>query len=130
MLTTCLSGQNDFEIVLYFFCRINVVKMTLEELDKLWSDSANWSIWWYSCNADPRIIVSKRNPKLGWTVNAAHPKATLTVLFLFILSVLFPLSLVVLEGASFNPSHFFIAVMLSGGLILAACAYLSRHPRQ
>jgi hypothetical protein len=45
------------------------------DLDELWNDKRNWSAWRYRCKDDPRLIVPKRNPALGWTFNWAHPAA-------------------------------------------------------
>jgi hypothetical protein len=45
------------------------------DLDELWNDKRNWTTWRYRCKDDPRMIVPKRNPALGWTFNWAHPAA-------------------------------------------------------
>ena len=53
--------------------------MTREELDRLWARPGNWSIV-YRCAEDPRVIVPRRFPWMGWTINFAHPLAWLVVL--------------------------------------------------
>lgn len=35
----------------------------------LQKDPDNWRGLFYVCSKDPRIIVPKRNPRLGWTLN-------------------------------------------------------------
>ena len=49
--------------------------MTREELDRLWNDPNNWTVWAYSSEEDPRVFVSKRRPWFGWTINFGHPLA-------------------------------------------------------
>lgn len=53
--------------------------MTREELDQLWARPENWSIV-YRCEEDPRVIVPRRRPWMGWTINFAHPRAWLVLL--------------------------------------------------
>jgi hypothetical protein len=53
--------------------------MTREELDRLWARPENWSIV-YRCEGDPRVIVPRRRPWMGWTINFAHPSAWLVLL--------------------------------------------------
>jgi hypothetical protein len=56
--------------------------MTRDELEALWRDPRNqrWGV--YHCKADPRLIVPRRLKWMGWTINAAHPKSFLVLLFL------------------------------------------------
>jgi hypothetical protein len=49
-----------------------------KELDRLWANPNNWSIV-YRCAEDPRVIVPRRRPWMGWTINFAHPFAWLVV---------------------------------------------------
>jgi Family of unknown function (DUF5808) len=51
-----------------------VFTVTREELNRLWADAGNWSFV-YRCAADPRVIVPRRRPWMGWTINFAHPRA-------------------------------------------------------
>lgn len=49
--------------------------MTRKELRKLWETPSNWrSLGRYNCEADPRLIVSRRFG-FGWTLNWASPFA-------------------------------------------------------
>lgn len=48
--------------------------MTRKELDELWASPNNWSLV-YRCDKDPRVIVPRRRPWMGWTINFAHPLA-------------------------------------------------------
>ena len=49
--------------------------MTREQLDQLWNDPRSWGTWTYRRAEDPRLIVPKRVPWAGWTINFAHPLA-------------------------------------------------------
>lgn len=102
--------------------------MSPEELERLWQDPQHWKTWCYSCKADPRVIVPKRNPRLGWTVNAAHPWGGPMVFVLALLSVVFPLAVVMAEGTDFSPVHFVLAIVASIILISAICGYLTKIP--
>ena len=48
--------------------------MTRNELDRIWARPGNWSLV-YRCAEDPRVIVPRRRPWMGWTINFAHPLA-------------------------------------------------------
>ena len=40
-------------------------------------------IWgFYNDPHDPRFVVPKMNPTLGWTVNVAHPRARLALVLI------------------------------------------------
>jgi uncharacterized membrane protein len=43
--------------------------MATESEDREWRDPNNWKGGRYTAPDDPRVIVPKRNPMLGWTVN-------------------------------------------------------------
>jgi hypothetical protein len=45
------------------------------DLDELWRDPRHWTGRRYRCPEDPRLVVPKLNPALGWTFNWAHPSA-------------------------------------------------------
>lgn len=49
--------------------------MAREDLERMWSDPANWTLFGYRCPGDPRVIVPKRMRAMGWTINWAHPQA-------------------------------------------------------
>lgn len=43
-----------------------------------WEDARNWSdnlLGLYFSKRDSRVIVPKRRPMFGWTINLAHPHA-------------------------------------------------------
>lgn len=45
------------------------------EHEREWRDESNWRGGWlgiYVAPRDPRLIVRKRTPHLGWTFNFAH----------------------------------------------------------
>jgi hypothetical protein len=50
--------------------------MISDELLALWLSPDNWSAsGLYRAEADPRLIVRKRPPGIGWTLNFAHALA-------------------------------------------------------
>lgn len=51
---------------------------TNEQINQWHNDSKNWK-WnmFYYNKQDSRLLVDKRNPNLGGTINFAHPKAYL-----------------------------------------------------
>jgi hypothetical protein len=55
--------------------------VTRKELDELWASPKNWALV-YRCVKDPRVIVPLRHPRMGWTINFAHPLvwAVLTIM--------------------------------------------------
>jgi uncharacterized membrane protein len=46
-------------------------------LERLWRDPENWRGLLYVCEQDPRVVVPKRNPIMGWTINWAHSRAVM-----------------------------------------------------
>ena len=48
--------------------------MTLQRMEELWMDPANWTFWSYRCAEDPRPLVPKKLKGAGWTFNAGHPR--------------------------------------------------------
>lgn len=43
-----------------------------------WENESNWSLGFlgiYSSSKDARLIVPKRNPMMGWTINFGHRSA-------------------------------------------------------
>ncbi len=62
--------------------------MEREKLEQLWRDERNWRRGFaYSCKEDPRVVVPKRNPWGGWTVNFAHPLAIPVILAAVVIAV-------------------------------------------
>jgi uncharacterized membrane protein len=59
-----------------------------EELERLWSDDANWSGWIYFCKKDPRFLVPKRSKWMGWTFNFGHRWGGPALLALIILPII------------------------------------------
>jgi len=59
-----------------------------DKLKKLWEDPKNWTkLGLYRCRDDPRLLVPKRIPWAGWTLNIAHPKSVLVLLLLTAVAV-------------------------------------------
>jgi uncharacterized membrane protein len=58
-----------------------------------WERPENWSGWFgtYRSTRDQRLWVPKRNPRLGWTLNFAHPGARWALATPFIVPVGFAL---------------------------------------
>ena len=81
--------------------------------DMLWRNPAHWTTWGYNCKDDPRVIVPKRNPTMGWTMNWAHPNAIPMTLLMTVGSVLPTLVFVGLGalGALDHMTSFIGAVM-------------------
>ena len=48
-------------------------KLEKELLETLWKDPSNWRGTFYFNKRDPRLMVPKLYPSLGWTVNFACP---------------------------------------------------------
>jgi uncharacterized membrane protein len=66
-----------------------------------WNNPSNWGrgvFTFYFSKKDPRLIVPKRRPGLGWTLNMAHPGASLVILAVLLLILLIPVVESVLEG--------------------------------
>lgn len=52
---------------------------TAQQLAEFRANPVNWTRYGsYSCPADPRLLVRDRL-ELGWTLNMAHPRATLVM---------------------------------------------------
>jgi len=80
--------------------------LSREELERHWANPENWSAVYY-CPEDPRVIVPKRRPSMGWTINFAHPLAV-PVLFLAISVPALPIVLLIRYHV---PFPWFIAAM-------------------
>ncbi len=103
--------------------------MTKDELIRLWADDQNWRGWWgYFCKADPRVVVPKRTPWGGWTVNFAHPMAV-PVIGLAVVIAVGPTLLLLALGVR-DPSWLFAALVCSIVLLIGSSYYLSgaTHP--
>jgi len=58
-----------------------------EDLERMWNDPANWTLFGYRCPNDPRVIVPKRMRAMGWTINWAHPQAVPMLLLMMGIAV-------------------------------------------
>lgn len=47
-------------------------KLEKEIIDAMSKNPDNWKGIFYVNNKDPRIIVPKKNPSFGWTLNFGH----------------------------------------------------------
>ena len=50
-----------------------------EFLDNMSKDPSNWKGPFYYNRRDPRVLVPKLHPSLGWTLNFANPAAYLAM---------------------------------------------------
>jgi hypothetical protein len=60
--------------------------VTRKELDEFWDSPNNWSLV-YRCVKDPRVIVLRRRPWMGWTINFAHPLAWAVLIVIVTIAV-------------------------------------------
>jgi hypothetical protein len=88
-------------------------------LDKLWNDPANWRARYiYSCKADPRFVVPKRNRWAGWTINFAHPGA-----WIYLIA---GISIAVAMGGAASQTHRPLIVIGTVFVIVIATSALGR----
>ncbi len=68
--------------------------MNQDELNDLeWRRTDNWTRrGLYRSARDPRILVPKRNPALGWTVNIAHRAGRIWLAVLIVLAIVITLA--------------------------------------
>jgi uncharacterized membrane protein len=66
-----------------------------------WNRPDNWRgrLGNYRSTRDTRLWVPKRNPRLGWTLNFAHPASRWTCLGLFTVPIAFVLLFVLVQIA-------------------------------
>jgi len=55
-------------------------KLTQEILDSMAKNPSNWRGILYFNRKDPRLIVQKQFPPLGWTLNFANPLTYLMII--------------------------------------------------
>lgn len=102
--------------------------MTRDELDRLWGDPRFWSpIGIYRCPADPRVVVPKRVPWAGWTINFARPAAW-PVLVGSVLLAAAPTVLAVWRGRV-GPIGAVLTTISSVALVIALSAWEASRPR-
>lgn len=97
----------------------------------LWRNPQNWSSFGYHCKEDPRVIVPKRNPAFGWTMNWSNPWAVpamfgLTAVALLPMLVVVGIGKLGLFGAVGSVVAAFIAVPLTIWIVLGVCRRASR----
>lgn len=65
--------------------------MTQSDIDHAeWREPSNWRGGWlgiYASRRDSRVIVPKRNPRMGWTVNLGRPAGLVLFAALVVLVV-------------------------------------------
>lgn len=80
------------------------MKVTHEELERLWATPEHWR--WnliYSCARDPRVLVPRRRRRTGWTLNFGHRWAWAALLLVFAIPI-GPVLLLMVFGAATLPS--------------------------
>lgn len=53
----------------------------------LLKDPDNWRGLFYVCSKDPRIIVPKKNPKFGWTLNFGNVNSYLVIIAIIMIAI-------------------------------------------
>lgn len=75
--------------------------MTQDEInDAEWRNPENWSdrfVGIYFSKKDTRTWVPKRSPRLGWTLNLAHPRGAYWLIGLFVGTLLLVLAAAILS---------------------------------
>ena len=101
--------------------------MEKAELQRLRANPANWhSLGFFQCAQDPRVIVPKKNPLLGWTINIAHKSAWFAFLGVGVVACL-PYLWIVHTG-QFNSLNMVCTFLVSLVLVSGICVYFSsRH---
>lgn len=62
-------------------------KLEKEIIDAMSKNPNNWKGIFYVNNKDPRIIVPKKNPSFGWTLNFGHKVSYLGILVIILIIV-------------------------------------------
>ena len=62
-------------------------KLDQEILDSMAKNPSNWRGILYFNRKDPRLVVQKLYPSLGWTLNFANPLTYLTIILLILVVV-------------------------------------------
>ncbi|MCA9772422.1 MAG: hypothetical protein KC466_08435 [Myxococcales bacterium] len=99
-----------------------------EALDALWRDPAHWRWWGYVCPEDPRLVVPKCNPSMGWTLNFAHRRRAWALLFGLIALAVGPTYLAVGLGVR-RVGAILLLVALSAAAVIGISVWLARPPR-
>lgn len=99
-----------------------------EALDALWRDPAHWRGWGYVCAEDPRLVVPKRAPWMGWTLNFAHRRRAWALLAALVALAVGPTYLALGLGVRRGEAIVGI-VALSAAAVIGVSVILSRPPR-
>jgi uncharacterized membrane protein len=59
-----------------------------EFLDNMSKDPSNWKGIFYFNNRDPRLLVPKLHPSLGWTLNFANPASYIALAAIIFVAIL------------------------------------------
>ncbi len=103
----------------------------MTDLDALWRNPAHWTPWGYRCQEDPRVIVPKRNPAMGWTMNWAHPRAVVALIVLLLLALLPMLVITALgEAGVLDPLGMVIAALVAVPLTIVLVVGYCRRAAQ
>ena len=62
-------------------------KLSQEVLDSMAKNPSNWRGLLYFNRKDPRLVVQKLYPSLGWTFNFANPLTYLAIILLILIVV-------------------------------------------
>ena len=101
-------------------------KLPRGTLDRLWSDPANWRAGaFYYCPDDPRGIVPKRRPVMGWTMNCAQASGWFAVLAV----VAYPLGLVLWLHAKPEAYWLIPALGILTLIIIPVCKFMASTQR-
>ena len=103
--------------------------MPNKELEKLWSDPANWTaIGLYRCADDPRWWVPKRVPWMGWTINIAHRGAVLSLIGLMVAATV-PVFVTLSRRSNPSPIWLLVSVLVPVVFVIGLAIWLSRRDR-
>jgi uncharacterized membrane protein len=88
MLPKLILIQNHFNKVNSNF---NIMKSKIDKeiLNTMSKDPGNWKGLFYYNKKDPRLLVPKFYPSMGWTFNFASPYAYITLLGIILISIVF-----------------------------------------
>ena len=100
--------------------------MTHADIARFHSDPAHWKLGvFYFCRADPRILVPKRIPGLGWTLNFARPMAV--PFFLFVIALI-PCAAAAARYLGAGSEIRFVVILLVAVGVLAFYHRLAHRP--
>ncbi|SHF19865.1 hypothetical protein SAMN05444274_10414 [Mariniphaga anaerophila] len=62
-------------------------RINKEMLESMGKNPNNWKGIFYVNRKDPRLIVPKQNPAMGWTFNFASPYAYITLIGIILIAI-------------------------------------------